>query len=325
MNQIIIDQEDVRIDSFLSQKLQIPRSEISEAIKMGLVEYNESKIKQSRKFESGSIIDLSLEFYQFLDSIKEKTTEIVPTKIDLDIVFSDENFAVINKQAGLVVHPGVGTGNNTLLNAIHYHFKIDNYADEMIQNPGIVHRLDKDTTGLMIIAKNKTAHRFISAQIQEKVNFCRKYLAICYGTPSPASGKIQNFVCKDPKDHTKMIIDTTQNELSRVAITHYQTIETIQDGKFSIIENTLETGRTHQIRLHMLSIKHPILGDNVYKNNRYINIRDQNDDVKSFINNVSRQMLHSYYLSFININDKIEEFQIEMPSDMKECIAILQK
>jgi 23S rRNA pseudouridine1911/1915/1917 synthase len=325
MNQIIVDQEETRIDTFLSQKLQIPRSDISEGIRLGFITYKSSFIKPSRKFENGSIIDLGLEFYQFLDSIKQKTSEIVPTKIDLDIVFSDENFAVINKQAGLVVHPGVGTGNNTLLNAIHYHFKIDNYADEIIQNPGIVHRLDKDTTGLMIIAKNKTAHKFISAQIQEKVNFCRKYLAICYGTPSPASGKIQNLVCKDPKDHTKMIIDTTQNESSRVAITHYQTMEAIQDGKFSIIENTLETGRTHQIRLHMLSIKHPILGDNVYKNNRYINIRDQNDDVKSFINNISRQMLHSYCLSFININGKIEEFQVEMPSDMIECISVLQK
>jgi 23S rRNA pseudouridine1911/1915/1917 synthase len=325
MNQVIIDEEDIRIDTLLSRKLQIPRSDILEAIKLGFVLHKSHEIKPSRKFENGSVIDIDPRFYQFLDSISKKTSEIVPTKIDLDIIFSDENFAVINKQAGLVVHPGVGTGNNTLLNAIHYHFKIDNYADEIIQNSGIVHRLDKNTTGLMIIAKNKTAHKFISAQIQEKINFRRKYLAICYGTPSPASGMIENFVCKDPKDHTKMIIDTTQNESSRVAITHYQTVEVIQDGKFSIIENTLETGRTHQIRLHMLSVKHPILGDGVYKNNRYINIKDQSDEVKSFINSIDRQMLHSYYLSFVNINGKTEEFQVEIPSDMKKCISILQK
>lgn len=211
----------------------------------------------------------------------------------MDIVFENENLLIINKQIGLTVHPGAGNTTDTLVNgllALQNSGKITLSNERGKDRVGIVHRLDKNTSGLMIIAKNNKAHRLLSDMIKNHI-IDRRYLAIVHGIIVPSFGRIENYICRDKKCIQKMKICLQDDINAKIAITNYKTLKILNKGKYSLVECKLETGRTHQIRLHMYTIKHPIVGEQLYTNS---NLRKEDTE-----NGYIHQMLHSYKLHFI--------------------------
>ena len=222
--------------------------------------------------------------------------------MDLDIVYEDQDLIVINKPKGLVVHPAVGNYENTLVHGLLYHCKdLSGINGEM--RPGIVHRIDKDTSGLLVCAKNNNAHISLSSQLQDKTCF-RKYYAICHGVFEHDEGTIDAPIGRDEKDRQKMSV-TLKN--SKEAITHFKVLKRFDDS--TLVECELKTGRTHQIRVHMKFINHPVVNDAKYSNKKLID--------------ESGQYLHAYYLSFIHPSTKKRmEFVTDMPSYMKDYIKM---
>ena len=303
-----------RLDVFLSKALEneFSRVEIQNFIKSGKVNINEKKIKkQSFNIKVGDKITIEC-------SAKMKETILQPKEMLIDIVFENENLLVINKPVNLTVHPGAGNTTNTLVNgllSLEQKGKITLSNERGNDRLGIVHRLDKDTSGLMIVAKNNKAHRLLSEMIKSH-SIDRRYLALCHGALNVPTGSIENYICRNKKNIKKMCICDKSDFNAKLAITHYKLFKTIEHhecGKLSLIECKLETGRTHQIRLHMLSIKHPLVGEQLYTFSHFKKI--------DAINNYSHQMLHSYKLNFIDpiSNEKIscENWSDEFKKIMK--------
>lgn len=238
-----------RIDKFLSdQALDLSRSRIQELIKQGNVVINEKACKSNSKVKSGDVV--------IIDIPEEKEIAVEAQAIPLDIRYEDSDVIVINKGKGMVVHPSAGHYRDTLVNALLYHCK-DLSGINGILRPGIVHRIDKDTTGLIIVAKNDAAHRSLAEQLQKKeVN--RLYYALVHGVIQHDYGTIDAPIARDPKDRQKMTV--AQN--GKAARTHFKVLERFQS--FTLLECRLESGRTHQIRVHMKYINHPVAGDPKY-------------------------------------------------------------
>ena len=297
----------IRLDVFLSQQLKqdFSRVEIQNLIKNSAVKVDNTIItKPSFLIANGNAVDI------FLDEIihlKNEAKNIKPMQMQINIVFENENLLIIDKPVGLVVHPGAGTKNNTLMNGLMALqesgvITLSNVrGDERL---GIVHRLDKDTCGLMIIAKNNKEHRLLSEMLKTH-EIDRRYLALIHGVPVPPVGKIENYICRDKKYIQKMKLCSAYDDSAKNAITNYKVIKVLQDSKISLIECKLETGRTHQIRLHMQSIKHPLVGEQIYTNSNF-----RNDDTKK---GYTHQMLQSYKLNF---NDPMngEKIFVELPN-----------
>lgn len=291
----IIKVEDVsgeRIDSFLAKRLDLTRTRIQELIKVEQIKVNNKKVKSSYKIEENDEIEV------IIPEIQE--VEIMPEDIKIDIVFEDKDIAVINKQAGLVVHPAQGHYSETLVNAILYHIKdLSGINGEM--RPGIVHRLDKDTSGLIIIAKNDKAHLELTNMFQNK-EIKKTYLAIVKGKINKKKGRIATQIGRDRNDRKKMAVLDSLTQ-GKNAITNYRVID--QNEKFSLLKVDIETGRTHQIRVHMKYMGYPILGDAVY---------GRPDSEK-------RQMLHAYKLEFLHpITKEKMEIIAELPDDFKKAL-----
>ena len=297
----------IRLDVFLSQKFKqdFSRVEIQHLVKNGAVKVDGTTIiKPSFLVTNGDEVDV------FLDEIKHLKNEekiIKPMPMQIKIVFENENLLIIDKPVGLVVHPGAGTKNNTLMNGLMAlqesgAITLSNVrGDERL---GIVHRLDKDTCGLMIIAKNNKEHRLLS-ELLKAHEIDRRYLALIHGVPVPPIGRIENYICRDKQCIQKMKLCNAEDGGAKKAITNYKVIKVLQDGKFSLIECKLETGRTHQIRLHMQSIKHPLVGEQIYTNSIF-----RNDDAKQ---GYIHQMLQSYKLNFTDpVNG--EKISVELPN-----------
>jgi len=227
--------------------------------------------------------------------------------INLDILYEDDFLLVINKQAGLVVHPAPGNYEGTLVNALLYHFKGSLSGIGGVKRPGIVHRLDKDTSGIMLVAKNDEAHRYLSKGISTK-KIERKYKAIVWGEPKQKVGIINANIARHSQDRKKMAV---VNNVGRVAITEYKVINSY--GFASLIECSLQTGRTHQIRVHLANMGFPIIGDQLYAKGKTISSK-MPDKIKFF----SRQALHSYSISFIHPFTKEElNFESKLPEDIE--------
>ena len=279
-----------RLDKYISESLEeVTRSYVEKLIGGNFVRVNDILCnKKSKKLKLNDRLEI--------DIPEEDEIELSPENIPIDIVYENENFLIINKQAGLVVHPANGHYSGTLVNALIYRAK--NLSDLNGKHRlGIIHRLDKDTSGLLIVAKNNFAHAKLSEMFLNKT-IKKTYICIVKGNFSEEKkiGRIENLIGRDTKDRKKMaVVDRN----GKTAITNYRVLES--KNNFSLLEVKIETGRTHQIRVHMRSIGHPILGDEVYGNKT---------------NGIERQMLHAYKLEFINPIDNLEyNFVGKIPGD----------
>lgn len=240
-----------RIDKYLSEQLEdMTRSHIQKLIKENMVRVNGMAVKSNFKLSASDQIEVEI------PELKEPG--ILPENIPLDILYEDQDILVVNKPKGMVVHPAPGHYTGTLVNAIMYHCKDNLSGINGVMRPGIVHRIDMDTTGSLLICKNDRAHQALAEQLKEH-SITRKYHAIVHGRLKEDEGTIDKPIGRHPIDRKKMSVHCTNG---REAITHYRVLKRFQ--QFTYIECQLETGRTHQIRVHMSSIGHPILGDQVY-------------------------------------------------------------
>ncbi len=287
-----------RLDVFLAKKLKndFSRVEVQNFIKNGQVKVNDKEVKKC-SFE----VNLNDKIEVFCE-IKPKETELKPKEMDINIVFENDNLLIIDKPRGLTVHPGAGNRNDTLVNgllSLEKNGRITLSNERGSERLGIVHRLDKDTSGLMIVAKNNKAHRLLG-ELLKTHEIDRRYLALVHGVPVPPVGRIENFICRDKKVVQRMTICQENNKGAKKAITNYKVLKVVENSKYSLVECKLETGRTHQIRLHMFSINHPLVGEQLYTKANFKN----DDKQKGFFT----QMLHSYKLSFYDpVNgEKIE-------------------
>lgn len=250
-----LEDEDVRIDKWISLTLEsLSRSYIQKLIKDNLVFVNGKPQKASYKIK----IDDEIAF-----QIPEAVSPSIPAEdIPLSVLYEDDDILIVNKPKGMVVHPAPGHYSGTLVNAVMFHCKDHLSGINGVMRPGIVHRIDKDTTGSIIICKNDTAHNMVAAQLKEH-SITRRYRAIVYGRLQDDEGCIDAPIGRAPRERKKMAINNTNG---KSAITHYKVIKRYKD--YTYIECHLETGRTHQIRVHMASIGHPLLGDTVYSNRK---------------------------------------------------------
>src|SRR5574344_317630 len=255
---ITADNNYKRIDSYLMNELDISRSKVEKLIKDGNVLVNNKITKPSYSVKKGDIITYE---------IVEEDMDVEPENIPLDIVYEDDDVIVINKPNGMVVHPAPGNYHGTLVNALMYHFKNLSTINGPLR-PGIVHRIDADTTGLLMVAKNDKAHEYLAKQLENKTSH-RKYIALVWGVIEEDTGTIDAPIGRDPKDRKKMsIVDDGKD-----AVTNFKVIKRYKDA--TLIECVLETGRTHQIRVHMNYIGHPIVNDPIYGRRKLIDSTGQ--------------------------------------------------
>jgi 23S rRNA pseudouridine1911/1915/1917 synthase len=304
------DESGVRIDSFLALQddLALSRSYISTLVRNGHVQVDgEVSTKPSTRLRSGQIVSVYVPDPQPIDLAAEN--------IPLDVVYEDDYLIVIDKPAGLVVHPTVNTRSGTLVNALLYHCRssLSGISGEL--RPGIVHRLDKDTTGLIMSAKDDETHRHLAAQLAAHT-VKRRYVALCWGEPSPASGRIEGPIARDPRNRQKM----TVQENGRRAVTNYRVLCSYSIA--SLIECRLETGRTHQIRVHMsLKKQCPIISDMKYGGmtpKGFASTRISRDLISDAIRLAGHQMLHAETLGFVHPKTGEElEFQSAPPIEFR--------
>ncbi|MBQ9609965.1 MAG: RluA family pseudouridine synthase [Lachnospiraceae bacterium] len=288
----------VRIDRFLTDELsEYSRAYIQKLVDNNNILVNSKPVKANYKIKSGDIIDI--------DIPEPEIIEIVPQDIPIDIVYEDKDIIVIDKPKGMVVHPAPGHYEDTLVNALMYHCK-DLSSINGVMRPGIVHRIDMNTSGLLVICKNDTAHRIMSEKFKvHDIN--RIYTAICNNHFKESEGTIDKPIARHRTDRKKMAID----ERGRRAVTHYKLIENLKENT-SLIECKLETGRTHQIRVHMASINHSLLGDEIY-------------GTKSKKINLNGQTLHAGVLGFTHpITNEYMEFTSELPEYFKNLLKVLE-
>ena len=286
-------EKELRIDKYLIDKLDYSRSKIQKMIKNGDILVNDKKVKNSYLLNIDDNIYINDDYNEEID--------IVPENIPIDIVYEDDYLLVVNKPSGMVVHPAPGNYSGTLVNALMYHCNHLSSVNGDIR-PGIVHRIDSDTSGLLLVAKNDEVHNDLAKQISEKT-VLRKYIALVSGIIQEDSGTIDAPIGRDKFDRKKMAV-TSEN--SKNAITHFKVLERLNNA--TLIECRLETGRTHQIRVHMNYIKHPIINDPVYGTRKLIDIK-------------FGQMLHAKCIGFIHpITKQYLEFEVDVPEKFKEIL-----
>ena len=289
-----------RIDAYLSEQIpELTRSAIQQLIQNGQIKINDCVPKKNYRIVGSETITVEQE--------EPREVEIIPENIPIDIVYEDQDIIVVNKERGMVVHPAVGNWSGTLVNALMYHCgeRLSGINGEI--RPGIVHRIDKDTSGLLVVAKNDIAHQSLAAQIAAHTAR-REYKAIVIGRPREESGTIDKPIARDKKDRKRMAIDPT----GRNAITHYTLLESFRG--YSYMAFQLETGRTHQIRIHMASIGHPIIGDPLYGH------------AKDRFHNIEGQCLHAYRLTLRHpTTNEIMSFEAPLPKYFQSILDKLPR
>lgn len=289
-----------RLDSYISEHVQeISRSHGVKLIEDGLVSMNGRPANKKDKVESGDIIDIIMPQPVELD--------IAAEDIELDIVYEDEYLLVINKPQGMVVHPAVGNYTGTLVNALMNHCKGGLSGINGIMRPGIVHRIDKDTSGLLLVAKNDIAHMFLSEQLKDR-SLSRVYLALVNGNIKQDEGSIDAPIGRNSTDRKKMGVT---NKNAREAITHFTVLERF--GKYTLVECRLQTGRTHQIRVHMAHIGHSVVGDRTY-------------GAKKEAFSLNGQLLHAARIKFVHPKNMDHmEFGVDLPIHFQNVLGGLRK
>ena len=306
-----------RADIFLSKKINdLTRSFLKKLIKKDLLKINNKIISSpSIKLKTNDCLEIKL--------IYDQEKKLIPKKIELDIIYEDKDILIVNKQKGLVVHPGAGNFKNTLANALAYKYKnnLSNINGKL--RPGIIHRIDKDTSGLLVIAKNNISHSNLGKQFS-KHTIKRKYKCLVWGILRPLNGRIDTLISRNKRNRQLM----TVSEMSgKRAITNYKTIRTFfkEDiPKISLMECELETGRTHQIRVHLSYKGISILGDKQYGKKK-LKFKKINKELFSLLDTLQGQLLHAETIEFIHpTKNKWVKFKSELPKDFKKMIGFLE-
>ena len=319
INLIVKPEENkLRVDIFVNNREKlISRTRIKNLILKEHLKVNNKIIKNpSQKIYTDDNI--------ILDIPKAKKASLKPYKFKLDIIFEDEDLMILNKPAGIIMHPGAGNYDNTIVNAlINYSSDtLSTIGDEL--RPGIVHRIDKDTSGLVVIAKNNETHENLSNQFN-KHTITRIYQLLIWGKLRPSNGKITTLITRSSKNRQLMEVS---NSKGKKAITNYKTLEIFENNKvptFSLVECNLETGRTHQIRVHMSYKLNNIVGDQKYKK-KFKKIKYVDENLKNLILNLDRQFLHAKKLGFIHPkSQKYIEFESKLPKELENILKKLRK
>lgn len=308
-------QEPIRVDKYMCDKLQhSSRNRIQKAADAGYVHVNDRPVKSNYKVRPGDVVTLMLDRPRYDSKIEAED-------IPLDIVYEDNDLMVVNKPAGLVVHPGVGNFHGTLVNAVAWHMKGVDSFDPNDPEVGLVHRIDKDTSGLLVVAKTPTAKTSLGAQFFNKTTH-RSYVAMVWGNFNEDEGRIEGNITRDHKDRLRMTVCPPDSGIGKPAVTHYRVLERF--GYVTLVECILETGRTHQIRAHMRYIGHPLFGDERYGGCEILR-GNRSASYKAFIMNCfklcNRQALHARTLGFRHpITGKQMDFDSPMPADFAALI-----
>ncbi len=314
---IVVDkgQDAIRIDKYLFERMQhSSRNRIQKAADAGCIHVNGTPVKSNYKIRPGDIITL------MLDRPKHDNT-IEAEDIPLNIVYEDNELMVVNKPAGLVVHPGAGNFHGTLINAIAWHLKDLESFDPNDPGVGLVHRIDKDTSGLLVIAKTPGAKTALGRQFLNKTTH-RSYNALVWGNFTEDKGRIEGNIARDPRDRLRMTVFPPDSETGKPAVTHYRVLERF--GYTTLIECILETGRTHQIRAHLKHIGHPLFGDERYGGTEILR-GQRSGTYKAFIQNCfklcNHQALHARTLGFVHpTTGRQMDFTSELPDNLAALI-----
>lgn len=313
---VVVDkgQSPVRVDKYLFERIvNASRNRIQKAAEAGMVMANGKSVKSNYKVKPLDVLTVMMDRPRY-------DNEIVPEDIPLNIVYEDKDLMVINKPAGLVVHPGCGNYHGTLVNAIAWHLKDNPDYDPNDPHVGLVHRIDKDTSGLLLIAKTPNAKTHLGLQFFNKTTK-RKYQALVWGTVENDEGRIEGNIARNPKDRMQMAV-FSDPEIGKHAVTHYRVLERL--GYVTLVECVLETGRTHQIRVHMKHIGHTLFNDERYGGHEILK-GTHFSKYKQFVNNCfdtcPRQALHAMTLGFVHPTTGEEMFfTSELPQDMSVLI-----
>tara|TARA_B100000401_G_scaffold122958_1_gene80487 strand:+ start:190 stop:1206 length:1017 start_codon:yes stop_codon:yes gene_type:complete len=315
-----LGQSPLRIDKFLLDRLEdTSRNKIQEAAKLGNILVNEKPVKANYKVKPSDII-------QIVVREEPKILELIPQNIPIEVLYEDEELIIVNKEAGLVVHPGHGNYKGTLINALIYHFgKLPN-SPELNHRPGLVHRIDKNTSGLLVIAKTESTMTHLAKQFFNRT-VDRRYLALVWGDVKEEEGTIKTNLARNLKNRKIMDTYDFEGDIGKHAITNYKVIKRL--GYVTLIECKLETGRTHQIRIHMKSIGHPLFNDSEYGGEKIL--KGQNSaNYRKFIQNcfdeIPGQALHAKSLSFEHPTEKkTVDFEVEIPTGFKKILNKFEK
>ena len=300
-----------RIDQVVANQYpKISRTKVNKIIKNKLLKLNGKTFNDpSAKVKLGDQIEFI--------NLQEESVDLVPKKMDLKIIFEDEDIIIIDKPIGMVVHPGAGNFENTMVNGLLYHCKNKLSGISGEDRPGIVHRIDKDTSGLLVVAKNDQAHSFIAKQFEEHT-IKRSYLVFVHGILRPLHGRIETLIGRNKTNRQKMSADVAKG---KEAITNYETLEVFKGSKIldiSLVKCVLETGRTHQIRVHMSHKGNPILGDQTY-GKKIKKLRGVDQEFEDILKSLKRQALHAHTLGFVHPKTNQDVFYAsELPEDLNK-------
>jgi len=312
-------QQPLRVDKYLMNYIEnATRSKIQKAAKDGNIYVNDIPVKSNYKVKANDVVRVLFEHppYEFL---------LVPEDIPLDIVYEDDALLVVNKPAGMVVHPGHGNYSGTLINALIFHF--DNLPNNSSNRPGLVHRIDKDTSGLLVVAKTEEAMTFLAKQFFNKTTE-REYVALVWGDVKEDEGTIEGNIGRHPKNRLQnTVFEEDSDEKGKPAVTHYKVIERL--GYVTLVSCRLETGRTHQIRVHLKYIGHTLFNDERYGGEKILK-GTSFSKYKQFVDNcfkvLPRQALHARTLGFIHpTTEKLMQFESPIPEDIEQCIEKWRK
>ena len=291
--EIVVSESKIRIDKYLQEHTDYSRSLIQKMIESEYILVNDKPTKPNYLIRENDIITIKEGFV--------KETSVEPENIQLDIIYEDDDLIVINKPSGMVVHPGSGNYSSTLVNALMYYTNLNEFEDEV--RPGIVHRIDKDTSGIMIAAKNLKTHELLTEMFKNK-EVKREYISLVIGEINPSSGTIDAPIGRDPNHRKKMTVTDIN---AKKAITHFQVLK--RYNGYTLLRLNLETGRTHQIRVHLKYIGYPVYNDPVYTNGKCTNFG---------------QFLHSSKINFIHpITKKVMEFSCPLPQEFEDFLKTL--
>ena len=294
----------IRLDAFLASQIEgWSRARLQKLIENEDVLVNHKTSKPAYKLREGDEVEVEL--------VAPPTTDFTPENIPIDVVYEDDTLVVVNKPAGLVIHPAAGNPSGTLANALAYHFQ--QLPDRGVR-PGIVHRLDRDTSGLLVVAKTEAALENLSDQFRDRTVF-KSYVALVHGRVSPDSGKIDQPLARDPSNRTRMAVVRG----GRNALTLYRVRRSFD--RFTLLDVELKTGRTHQIRVHLAWIKHPVVGDETYAGGRDNTIQDPR--LRAQVRNLNRHFLHAEKLAFTHPKTKeLVKFESPLPPELSAFLSV---